>query len=117
MKRSHAQISGLLPTKPQQSSEVNGLKKGDCFVLCVSANHYQDIAIRLAATMTGTIPVTINWQADTSEQVLYKIQLTESKLVFTDASYDSQIIDEIKSTLSSIQIIMVESIVNEKELT
>lgn len=94
-----------------------GLKKGDRFVLCVSANRYQDIAGRLAATMTGTIPVTINWQADTSERVLYKIQLTESNLVFTDASYDSRIIHEINIAFPYMPIVKIENIAEEKELS
>ena len=54
--------------------EHNGCKMGDCFSLCMGANHPYDLAFRLASVMTGTTPVTINWQADTLERIVYKIE-------------------------------------------
>lgn len=93
-----------------------GLQKGNRFVLCLSANRYQDIAVRLAAAMTGTTPVTINWQSDTVDHVLYKIQQTESKLVFTDTDFDRQILNKIKNTFEPIPIVSIENLDNEKEL-
>jgi hypothetical protein len=61
------------------------LRAGDRFCLCVGANQPLDLAFRLAAVMTGSIPVTVNWQADTVERVCYKISLTESRLIVADA--------------------------------
>jgi acyl-CoA synthetase (AMP-forming)/AMP-acid ligase II len=63
------------------------LQAGDRFCLCVGANQPLDLAFRLAAAMTGTIPVTVNWQADTVERVCYKIGLTESRLIITDGIF------------------------------
>ena len=94
-----------------------GLTKDDRFVLCFSANRYQDIAIRLAATMTGTTPVTINWQSDTVEHVLFKIENTQSKLVFTDTDYDRHIITEINGAFKGIPIVSIKTIADEKELS
>ncbi|MBW2365318.1 MAG: acyl--CoA ligase [Deltaproteobacteria bacterium] len=106
-----------LANKAARVIKSRGLIKGDRFVLCFSANRYQDISVRLAAVMTGTTPVTINWQSDTLDQVLYKIKQTESKLVFTDTDYDMNIINKIKSTFARIPIVSIESINNEKELS
>jgi len=94
-----------------------GLQKGDRFVLCLSANRFQDISIRLAATMTGTIPVTINWQSDTFDHILYKIEHTESKLVFTDTDFERQILEKIKDTFAPMPIASIENIGNEAELS
>jgi len=106
-----------LANKAARVIKSRGLIKGDRFVLCFSANRYQDISVRLAAVMTGTTPVTINWQSDTLDQVLYKIKQTESKLVFTDTDYDMNIINKIKSIFARIPIVSIESINNEKELS
>lgn len=95
----------------------SGLTTRDRFALCFSANRYQDIAIRLAATMTGTIPVTINWQADTMDRVIYKIEITDSKLIFTDPGYDCHIINEIKRSFPNIPIIPINTIDPQEELS
>ena len=47
-----------------------GLCRGDCFAHYLSGNRPADLAFRLAATMTGTVPVTVNWQADGVDRVL-----------------------------------------------
>lgn len=79
-------------------------KRGDCFAHCFGANHYYDLLLRLAATMTGTIPVTINWQADTIDQIFYKIELTECKLVVTDSHFNTEHRDSIKNRFPTLPI-------------
>ena len=63
---------------------TSGVKPGDSHTHFFSCNTLGDLAFRLASVLCGTVPVTINWQADTPERVLYKVQATRSKLVLFD---------------------------------
>ena len=57
---------------------------GEAHTHFFSCNTLGDLAFRLASVLCGTVPVTINWQADTPDRVLYKVTLTASKLVLHD---------------------------------
>lgn len=48
-------------------------------------NSEYDLAYRLAAVMLGSVPVTINWQADDLARVQYKVELTAAALIVHDA--------------------------------
>jgi acyl-CoA synthetase (AMP-forming)/AMP-acid ligase II len=91
-------------------------KTGDCFALCFSANHYFDLAFRLASTITGTTPVTINWQADTIAQVSYKIELTECKLVVADSRFNPEYLVSIRNQFANIKVFHVDDLDSQKEL-
>jgi acyl-CoA synthetase (AMP-forming)/AMP-acid ligase II len=91
-------------------------KTGDYFALCFSANHYFDLAFRLASIMTGTTPVTINWQADTIAQISYKIELTECKLAVTDSGFNPEYLDSIGNQFSSIKVFQVDDLDSQTEL-
>ena len=65
----------------------HGLSKGDCAVHCFGENSPLDLVFRFASILTGTVPVTVNWQADTLEQVLFKIDLTGARLLLHDAIF------------------------------
>lgn len=69
----------------------HGLRKGDRFLCGFGENRFEDLAFRLASAMTGAVPVTVNWQADTADQVSYKLQATECRLVLHDASFPGDI--------------------------
>ena len=73
-----------------------GLSKGDRIVHCFSENSLYDLIFRLSATFTGCVPVTINWQADDNERLIYKATVTHSKLFL----YDSGFRDKIKGIRS-----------------
>lgn len=47
----------------------------------MSGNCVEDLALRTASIFIGSVPVTVNWQADSIEQIKYKISVTDSKLV------------------------------------
>ena len=94
----------------------HGCKMGHCFSLCAGANHPCDLAFRLASVMTGTIPVTINWQADTLERIVYKIETTESKLIITEAHFDPQQLSSIKKQIPEIPIFPIENLDRQQEL-
>ena len=61
-----------------------GLGKGDCHLHCFAANQVADLAFRLGACLVGSVPVTVNWEADTAERVCYKLELTDSRLLIHD---------------------------------
>jgi acyl-CoA synthetase (AMP-forming)/AMP-acid ligase II len=91
-------------------------KTSDCFALCFSANHYSDLAFRLASTMTGTTPVTINWQADTIDRISYKIELTECKLAVADSGFNPEYLYSIRNQFPEIKVFHVDDLDSQKEL-
>lgn len=94
----------------------NGLSKGSRFAHCFSANHPFDLVFRLAGAMTGAVPVTINWQADTRERILFKIGLTGTRLVLTDARFDKDHLRAVKERFPGIPIFPVEGLLKGEEL-
>lgn len=75
---------------------------GDAQVHAFTANHPLDLVWRLAATFLGTVPVTLNWQADSVETILYKIKLTGAKLVVRQQGFSLDN-DTIASRFPSLQ--------------
>ena len=94
----------------------NGLRVRDRFCLCVGANHPLDLAFRLGAVMTGTIPVTVNWQADTVERVCYKISLTESKIIITDGIFNPADLAAIRHQFTDMVVFHLSSLESQNEL-
>ncbi len=94
----------------------HGCKTGDCFSLCVGANHPFDLAFRLASVMTGTIPVTINWQADTLERILYKIDTTGSGLIITESHFDPDRLSSLQKQVPHIPVFPIEDLPAQQEL-
>ena len=78
---------------------AHGLGAGDAFVLAVGSNRWEDLAFRLAAVMTGAVPVTINWQADDLDRVVYKTTVTGARLVLTDSTFDPALRDGLRARL------------------
>jgi len=67
------------------------ITRGDHVVHYFGRNEVLDLAFRLAATMLGAIPVTVNWDADTAERVAYKAWVTGAKAVlFGGINFDRQ---------------------------
>lgn len=87
-----------------------GCGAGDCFSLCVGANHPYDLAFRLAAVMTATVPVTINWQADTLERIIYKIETTASRLIITESHFDRGRLSAIQKQVDQIPTFPIENL-------
>jgi len=73
-----------LATRAANYLTQGGFGWGDAQVHAFSANHPMDLVWRLAATFVGTVPVTLNWQSDHLETILYKIRLTGAKLMIFD---------------------------------
>ena len=96
--------------------QASPLEKGDRFALCFGRNHYHDLAFRLAATMTGTVPVTINWQADTYDRVCDKIKQTCSKLIVMDSFFDQAIIDRLPGDFPLSPLLHADTIEHHPEI-
>lgn len=81
-----------------------GVSKGDRIVHCFSCNTLYDLVFRLAAVLVGCIPVTINWQADDDERILYKATITNAKLLIYDEGFTNRV-QEMKSNLPTMTLL------------
>ena len=68
-------------------------------------NAHEDLAFRLGATMLGTVPVTVNWQADTPERVAYKLSITEARALVVDAGVAAAAIDSLRAEFPKLAVI------------
>ena len=93
-----------------------GLGRGDCFALHLTGNRVADLAFRLGATMTGAVPVTVNWQADTPDTVVYKLDLTGCRLAVTDAGVEPQSLNALRSRLPGLRFFESETLAGRSEL-
>ena len=82
----------------------HGLTKGDTHLHCFGANRMEDLIFRLATTMTGTVPVTVNWEADTPGRVAYKQRLTNCKLVLSDDLFSPEHLAECDPTIPNYNV-------------
>ena len=87
----------------------HGLSKGDRIVHCFSFNNLYDLVFRLAAILVGCVPVTINWQADDNERIIYKAKITDAKLVVYDDGFASRV-EEIKPKLLPMSFLEAEKV-------
>eukprot|EP01041_Mallomonas_annulata_P007753 gene7753-15862_t len=62
----------------------NNVTKGDKVIHHFSENTVEDLAFRTASIFLGSIPVTVNWQADNEETVHYKISSSVPTLLLID---------------------------------
>jgi acyl-CoA synthetase (AMP-forming)/AMP-acid ligase II len=67
-----------------------GLIRGSRIVHCFSANNVSDAVFRLAAVLAGCSTVTINWQADSDDTIIYKTRATGAKLFVFDAHFQAR---------------------------
>jgi len=86
-----------------------GISKGNRIVHGFSSNSLYDLVFRLAAVMVGYVPVTINWQADDNERILYKAKVTEAKLMLYDDGFANRV-EEIKPSLPTMRFLQAEKI-------
>jgi acyl-CoA synthetase (AMP-forming)/AMP-acid ligase II len=89
--------------------------KGDRIVHCFSSNTLYDLVFRLASIMAGCIPVTINWQADDNERVIYKAKITDAKLLIYDSDFADRV-QEIKPDLPNIYFLEVKEVEGHKAI-
>ncbi|MFC1907932.1 AMP-binding protein [Chloroflexota bacterium] len=87
----------------------HGISKGDRVVHSFSYNSLYDLVFRLAAVLVGCTPVTVNWQTDDNERIIYKAVITSSKLMLYDNGFAGRV-EEMKSTLPTILFLEAEKI-------
>ncbi|MBN1862450.1 MAG: acyl--CoA ligase [Dehalococcoidales bacterium] len=90
-----------------------GISKGDRVVHFFDANSLYDLIFRLAAVLTGCVPVTINWQADDNERIVYKTAVTEAKLLIHSRRLAERVA-ELKPRLGNISLLEAEAIARDK---
>jgi len=64
-----------------------GLGKEERVLHCFSANSPYDLAFRLGESLIGAVPVTVNWQADNDERLLYKAEATSARILLCDLAF------------------------------
>ncbi len=94
----------ILATKAATALQDYGLRAGDTQLHCFGANRSEDLIFRLGATMAGSVPVTVNWQADTPERVLYKIDRSGCNFLIHDESYNQDHLRVIVEKRPELQI-------------
>lgn len=72
-----------------------GLGVGDRQLHCFAANHPMDLVFRLAAVLIGSVPVTVNWQADDEERIAYKAKLANAKAVIVDPAFPEPLLQHL----------------------
>ncbi len=72
-----------------------GAKKNQKILHCFGQNDYTDCIFRHASTLTGTVPVTVNWQADTPEKVLFKFKNSGAAAVLVGDGCNPEFIEII----------------------
>ncbi len=81
-----------------------GLVKGTRIIHCFSSNNLSDAVFRLAALLVGCTTVTINWQADSDDTIIYKTRLTGAKVFVYDTHSRARIM-AIRSELGKVTLI------------
>jgi acyl-CoA synthetase (AMP-forming)/AMP-acid ligase II len=93
-----------------------GVGLGDRFAHYFTANRPADLAFRLGATMVGAVPVTINWQADTLDRIVYKIDLTACRLLVTDAGTPADAVEALRERFGDLTLFASEALEGRNEL-
>lgn len=93
-----------------------GLGKGHRFLCGFGENRFEDLAFRLAAVMTGAVPVTVNWQADSAEQASYKVRVTGCRLILHDGSFSPELREALEKSFPEIPRFEMESLESEEPL-
>jgi len=119
----------------------SGVRKNCRTVHFFSGNKVEDLVLRTAAILVGSVPVTINWftfidvisytyrlliltcnrnhttlrQADNTDKILFKVQSTDAIIVFVDKDTDVAGIDAIRSKLPSVRILDAATAINSTE--
>lgn len=89
---------------------------GTRFLLGFGANSILDLLTRAAAAHLGFVPVTVNWQADTTEVLEYKARKTKSQFIVMHSSCPSVLRDLVERGEMKLDVLKVEqSMLEESE--
>lgn len=96
--------------------KINGCRKGHRILHCFGANDFNDLAFRLASSLIGTIPVTVNWQADPLARMIYKFEDTDATMVVHSPSFDSNLLHGLKSKNPNVPFLDTHKLEKQKEI-
>lgn len=85
-----------------------GATKGNRIIHYVSGNIVEDLVLRTASIFLATVPVTINWQADTVSQIDYKITSTEAAIIVVDSNTPNAL--DLKGKYTNIRFLSVNDV-------
>ena len=101
----------ILASSAKQFLESRGISQGDHICHFFSSNTVEDLAFRLASVFIGCVPVTINWDADPQERVLYKINVTKCKLVLHDDTTNSTTLAYLNANVISTEVTSIVNVI------
>lgn len=84
--------------------------RGTRIVHCFSSNHLFDPVLRLAEVLVGCTTVTVNWQADSDDTIVYKARLTGARLCVYDTGFRPRIA-AIASELKDVTFVNADDMV------
>lgn len=103
-----AQFWRLASRAARLLKEELGVSKGDAHVHFFSGNTVEDLALRLAAVLLGSVPVTVNWDSDTLDRIVYKARCSAAKAVFVHDKTPAQHLDGLRTALPGLKVVGVE---------
>ncbi len=98
---------------------THAIAPGDVHMHYMSDNVPEDLAFRLGAVMLGTVPATINWQADTTQRIIGKLEAADAKLLLIDPTIRAKEADQlaaIRAALPELQVYCVGGVHSETDL-
>ena len=95
---------------------MNDIKSRDKILFCFGKNNIKDLIFRFASIITGTVPVTVNWQADPLERIFYKLNKSNCKAVISGESFNNDFKIEIERKYPDIKFISTDELTNSTAL-
>ena len=93
-----------------------GIGRGDRVTHYFSANSVLDLAFRLGASLLGAVPVTVNWQADPTDRVVFKVTSTASKVVLVDTGTPAADVAAVGAVAKVVELAAGDRLVGVAEL-
>ena len=81
---------------------THGIAPGQVHMHYMSDNMPEDLAFRLGAVMLGTVPATINWQADTTQRIIGKLEAAQAKLLLIDPTIRAKEADQLATIRAAL---------------
>jgi len=79
----------------------HGCSHGTRILHCFGDNDWLDPVFRMGAAILGAIPVAINWQADSLEQIVYKFQKPQASAIVVNETFDPELYEGLRNRLGS----------------
>lgn len=93
-----------------------GLSLGDSHVHFFSGNTVEDLILRMAAVLVGTVPVTVNWDGDTLDRIIYKVKASSARVVFIHGKTPTEQVEGVKAAAPDVKVVDVERLWRETEM-